>query len=145
VVFRSTQHLTPDDARAIALYLQSSSKNSKAARAAGRGPRIMERGAALFGEHCAQCHGDNGEGASPAYPALAGNPTMSGPLAANAIKAVLNGGYAPVTSANPRPYGMPPYFGRLSDEDVAAVLTYARGSWGNDGAPVSALDVERFR
>lgn len=67
------------------------------------------------------------------------------PLAANAIKAVLNGGYPPVTSANPRPYGMPPYFSKLRDEEVAAVLTYVRASWGNGGAPVSTLDVERYR
>jgi mono/diheme cytochrome c family protein len=70
---------------------------------------------------------------------------MNAAVAANAIKAVLNGGYPPVTAGNPRPFGMPPYFGKLSDQDVAAVLTYVRGSWGNGGAPVSALDVERYR
>ena len=113
---------------------------------------LMMPSTSSYGSSCSRCcmsadilHGDKGEGAYPAYPALAGNPTMNGPLAANAIKAVLSGGYPPVTPANPRPYGMPPYFGRLSDAEVAAVLTYARASWGNEGAPVSPLDVERFR
>jgi mono/diheme cytochrome c family protein len=58
---------------------------------------------------------------------------------------VLNGGYAPATKGNPRPYGMPPFFGKLNDADVAAVLTYARASWGNAGGPVSSADVERYR
>ena len=66
-------------------------------------------------------------------------------LTGHFLKAVLNGGYAPVTAANPRPYGMPPYFAVLSDQDVASVLTYVRASWGNSGAPVSAQDVERYR
>jgi cytochrome c553 len=146
VVYRSTQHLSPADARAIAVYLQQESSDRAAnARAANPNFRALARGASIYQEQCAECHGDNGEGAFPAYPALAGNPSMNVPLGANAIKAVLNGGYAPVTAGNPRPYGMPPFFGKLSDEDIAAVLTYARDSWGNAGAPVSALDVERYR
>jgi mono/diheme cytochrome c family protein len=43
------------------------------------------------------------------------------------------------------PYGMQPFFDRLGDEEVAAVLTYVRASWGNGGAPVSTLDVEKYR
>ncbi len=146
VVYRSTQHLSPGDARAIAAYLRESPPSAEPLpQAPARDERVMAGGSALYQKHCAECHGDKGEGAYPAYPALAGNPSMNGPLAANAVKAVLSGGYPPVTSANPRPYGMPPYFGRLSDAEVAAVLTYARASWGNEGAPVSPLDVERFR
>jgi mono/diheme cytochrome c family protein len=146
VVFRSTQHLSADDARAIAAYLHSSTAKPPAAQPSPRiAERTLARGAALYAEHCAECHGDRGEGAPPAYPPLAGNPSVNAAVAANGIKAVLNGGYAPVTAANPRPYGMPPYFGLLSDQDVAAVLTYVRVSWGNSGPPVSAQDVERYR
>ncbi|MBW8906052.1 MAG: c-type cytochrome [Betaproteobacteria bacterium] len=146
VVFRSTQHLSAEDARAMAAYLHSSTAPPPAAKSVARSSeRALLRGAELYGEHCAECHGDRGEGAAPAYPPLAGNPSMNAAVAANGIKAVLNGGYAPVTAANPRPYGMPPYFAVLSDQDVASVLTYVRASWGNSGAPVSALDVERYR
>jgi mono/diheme cytochrome c family protein len=145
VVYRSTQNLSPEDARAIAAYLQSGASQAPQRQATAAEQRTMARGAAVYADHCAQCHGDNGEGALPAYPALAGNPGMNAVVAANGIKAVLNGGYAPVTRANPRPYGMPPFFSKLSDQEVAAVLTYARASWGNGGAPVPALDVERYR
>ena len=33
----------------------------------------------------------------------------------------------------------------LSDEDVAAVLTYIYNSWGNSGKEVSAKDVRQHR
>ncbi|HSU76917.1 MAG TPA: c-type cytochrome [Burkholderiales bacterium] len=145
VVYRSTQNLTAQDAQAIAGYLQSSASQRSPREARAPEERTMARGAALYADHCAECHGDNGEGALPAYPALAGNPSMNAAVAANGIKAVLNGGYAPATRANPRPYGMPPFFGKLSDQEVAAVLTYVRASWGNAGAPLSAVDVERYR
>ena len=108
-------------------------------------PATMSRGAALYERHCADCHGGQGEGAHPAYPSLARNPSVSEPVPANAIKAVLNGGYPPVTARNARPYGMPPFFGVLGDADVAAVLTFVRASWGNAAAPVSRQDVERYR
>lgn len=146
VVYRSTQHLTPEDARAIAAYLQSSPSTAREEPSSkAPDPRTMARGAAIYGEHCAQCHGDRGEGAAPAYPPLAANPGVNAPVAANAIKAVLNGGYAPVTPGNPRPFGMPPYFGVLSDPDIAAVLTYIRASWGNRAAPVPSHEIEKYR
>src|SRR6266513_980269 len=145
VVYRSTQYLSPEDVRAIAAYLQSLTTNVQLESQAAPAVGTMARGATVYADYCAECHGDNGEGAFPAYPPLARNPSVSAELAANAIKAVLNGGYPPVTSANRRPYGMPPFFGKLSDRDVAAVLTYLRASWGNGGAPVSTVDVERYR
>jgi cytochrome c553 len=146
VVFRSTSHLSAADAGAIALYLQSLPAGEDTKKRESRAdPEFLARGAVVYGEHCAQCHGDQGEGAFPAYPALAGNPSVTNPVAANAIKAVLNGGYPPSTAGNPRPFGMPPYVGRLSDIEIAAVLTYVRKSWGNDEAPVSTLDIERYR
>jgi len=144
VVYRSTQHLSAEDAKAIAAYVHSSPPPApRAAKAPSA--RVLQRGAAVYGEHCAECHGDQGEGAAPAYPALAGNPSMNAAVAANGIKAILNGGYAPATKANPRPYGMPPYFSKLNDQQVAAVLTYIRASWGNGGSAVAAADVERYR
>jgi mono/diheme cytochrome c family protein len=148
VVWRSTQFLTPADAGAIAEYLQSAghARGDDDVPGAQRAePDVLARGERIYGEHCADCHGRNGEGVPPAYPALAGNASSTGATAANAIKAVLYGGYPPVTAGNPRPYGMPPYFATLKAPDVAAVLTYVRESWGNGGAPVSTVDVERYR
>jgi len=63
----------------------------------------------------------------------------------NAIRMVLNGGYPPQTAGNPRPYGMPPFAQLMSDEDIAAVVTYIRVSWGNRGQPVTPAEVNTLR
>ena len=64
---------------------------------------------------------------------------------ANVVQVVLGGGFAPATAGNPRPYGMPPYATALSDADLAAVLTMIRASWGNNGRPITTIDVQRYR
>ena len=58
---------------------------------------------------------------------------------------VLNGGFPPSTEGNPRPYGMPPFSQDLNDQEVAAVVTYIRQSWGNHASAVSAAEVGSSR
>jgi mono/diheme cytochrome c family protein len=65
--------------------------------------------------------------------------------AVNPIRMVLNGGFPPGTNGNPEPYGMPPFAQRLSDDEVAAVVTYIRAAWGNRGAAVSARQANELR
>ena len=61
------------------------------------------------------------------------------------IRAVLNGGFPPSTAGNPYPFGMPPFGPQLSDQEVAALVSYVRNSWGNQGGFVSASEVNRYR
>ncbi|WP_066340662.1 cytochrome c [Azohydromonas lata] len=146
VVYGSTQHLGDADLRAMAVYLQSLPAASDAEAPAERaGAQTLKLGGKLYGDHCAACHGDAGQGAPGAYPALAGNraATMASPN--NLVKALLHGGFPPATQGNPRPYGMPPFKQLLSERDIAAVATYVRQSWGNQGSTVSELDVLRAR
>ena len=65
--------------------------------------------------------------------------------AVNPIRMVLNGGFPPGTIGNPMPYGMPPFAQSLSDDEVAAVVTFIRAAWGNRGAAVSARDANQLR
>jgi mono/diheme cytochrome c family protein len=76
---------------------------------------------------------------------LAGNRAVTLPQTANLVQIVLNGGYAPATQGNPRPFGMPPFVLVLSDSDVAALLTHIRSAWGNQAGAVTALEVNRIR
>jgi mono/diheme cytochrome c family protein len=148
VVLQSTQHLAPQDLQAMAVYLKALPPSSeKTAAPAGRvaGTRMAERGAKLYGEHCAACHGDRGEGVPGAYPPLAGNRAVTLPVTANLVQVVLGGGFPPATAGNPRPYGMPPFATVLSDEDVAAVISHIRGAWGNKAGAVSEFDVSQQR
>jgi mono/diheme cytochrome c family protein len=81
----------------------------------------------------------------PHYPPLAGNQSIQMVSAVNAIRMVLNGGYPPGTAGNPMPYGMPPFAQTLSDDEVAAVVTYIRAAWGNRGSPVSSRQANELR
>jgi len=147
VVFGSTQYLRAEDARAMAVYLQSLPVQ------AGRHPQevpaphaaVMERGRAVYASRCAQCHGDAGQGRDGHFPALAGNRAVNLHNPANLVRMVLEGGYAPATTGNPWPAGMPPFNQVLGDEDIAAVLSYVRNAWGNRAAALGAIDVYRVR
>ena len=100
------------------------------------GFRFSEKsGEALYSNACQACHMGNGEGAVGAgrYPALAKNPKLE--TAAYATHVVLHG------------YKAMPAVGRLmTDEQVAAVVTYIRTHFGNDyKSPVTAEDVKNAR
>jgi mono/diheme cytochrome c family protein len=143
VVFQSTQHLAPEDLKAMALYLKDLPQSQ---RPPGDPPRpplasVIERGARIYSERCAQCHGKNGEGVAGAYPGLAGNRAVNLPVTANLVQIVLGGGFPPATAGNPRPFGMPPFATVLTDAEVAAVLSYVRNTWGNQSGAVTELDV----
>lgn len=149
VVSRSLQHLDETDLHAMAQYLQSLPVSSKAAPPTGDTsvvlPAFLAAGEKLYRQHCADCHGSTGRGQAPAYPALAVNRALTMEQTVNPIRMVLNGGFAPATGGNPRPYSMPPFGPVLSDVEVAQVLTYVRASWGNQASPVSASDVNQYR
>lgn len=147
VVLQSTQHLSDTDLGAMAVYLKALPQSPVPAPRAPAPPNAERAalGAKLYEQHCAQCHGERGEGVANAYPALAGNRAVTMPATANLVQIVLNGGYAPATAGNPRPFGMPPYVLRLSDREIAAVLTHIRTAWGNQAAEVPDLDVVRVR
>jgi mono/diheme cytochrome c family protein len=146
VVYGSTQHLSEADLGAMANYLQHLPVDAAVVAEAPAMPRpaperrdagTMERGARLYDQRCAYCHGDAGQGAAGAYPPLAGNRAVLMANPANLIQIVRHGGYLPATAGNPRPHGMPPFGQVLDDGDIADVLTYVRGAWGNDAPSVS--------
>jgi len=146
VVVQSLQHMTKDDLGAMAAYLKSLPAASNGERPAAPRPseQTMRAGERLYGQHCATCHGERGEGKGP-YPTLAGNRALALSEPVNAIRVVLNGGFAPGTQGNPRPYGMPPFGHVLGDAEVAALVSFLRASWGNAAAPVSSAEVNRYR
>jgi len=145
VVFRSTSHLTEADVAAMVSYLKDLPAAPPPAPAERADPAVLGRGAKLYETHCADCHGADGRGAAPAFPPLAGNPSVTLGPATNVIQALSRGGFAPVTAGHPQPYGMPPFAGVLDEAELAAVATYVRQSWGNEAGAVSALDVLRTR
>ncbi|MDQ6882404.1 MAG: cytochrome c, partial [Pseudomonadota bacterium] len=147
VVLASTQYWSDTDLRAMAVFLKALPQTAPPPQdvAPSVRPAVALRGAKLYEQQCAQCHGDQGQGVPGAYPSLAANRAVLMRQTANLVQVVLNGGFAPATEGNPRPFGMPPYVLLLSDADVAAVLTHVRTSWGNRAPAVSELEVSRQR
>jgi len=142
VVIGSTQHWSDGDLEAVATYLLSlptqpaTGDGTEAADAQQR-----ERGAGLYRERCADCHGPQGEGAPGVYPALAGNASVVLDRPDNSLQSLRHGGFAPATAGNARPYGMPP--AELNAQQLADVLTFIRQSWGNQATAVSVLQAMR--
>jgi len=85
---------------------------------------LLERGEGVYTTYCAACHQEDGSGMPPAFPALRGNPLVTGEEGySKHIETVLYGRSG--TS-------MPAYSDTLSVADIAAVITYERNAWGND-------------
>lgn len=151
VVHDSLQHMTEPDIRAMAVYLKAIPQKGEAPEhlqletSAQFGTELLSQGQKIYKSNCAECHADNGLGKPPAFPPLANNQSIQMPSAVNPIRMVLNGGYPPSTHGNPRPYGMPPFAQALSNQEVAAVVTYIRMSWGNHGTAVSPQQVSDLR
>ena len=146
VVTGSTQHLNAGDLNAMADYLRALPASDATPLPDPDPPyKPSAVGAKLYEQHCAACHGEQGQGVQGAYPALARNRALLLDSTANLVHIILEGGFAPSTAGNPRPFGMPPFATVLNDNDVAALLTFLRASWGNQAPPVSAVEVGRFR
>ena len=150
VTYNSLQYLSDDDVRAMAVYLKSLPDRESAAppNQLPNTPatvQVFSEGRRVYEAKCSVCHGNDGKGMPPHYPPLAGNQSIEMESAVNPIRMVLNGGYPPGTRKNPMPYGMPPFAQELSDNEVAAVVTYIRTAWGNRGAPVTPADANALR
>lgn len=150
VVGTSLQHLNDEDVQSMAVYLHAMPEQTgHTSRPANVAPAdreaVLKLGSRIYEQHCMECHGSDGKGKPAAYPPLAGNGSLTVIPAINPIRIVLSGGFPPSTAGNPRPYGMPPYSMSLTDEEIAAVVSYIRNSWGNEGSFVSSVEVGRLR
>ena len=107
-------------------------------------PAVMELGKAQF-IICAACHGQQGEG-SLAGPPLANSEWVKGPIS-NLIRIQLRGLTGPITVAGKEynfPAGMAP-MSYQTDEQVAAVLTYVRKTFGEGASAVKPEQVAALR
>ena len=150
VVHNSLQYMTEEDTRGMAVYLKSLGEGSPPPPPAStvpveEGSLLTRLGKSVYDAQCASCHGARGLGMPPHYPPLAGNQSIQMESAVNPIRMVLNGGYPPGTAGNTMPYGMPPFAQSLSDDEVAAVVSYIRSAWGNRGTAVSARLANELR
>jgi len=146
VIENSTSKMPDADLKAIAVYL-------KERGAAGSSPPAplpasdhqMQVGEVIFVDTCSACHTRTGAGIEHIFPKLAANVIATQDDPASLIRIIIAGGRAAATDARPTSPAMPSLGYRLSDDQVAAVVTYVRNSWGNAASPVSADTVKALR
>jgi quinoprotein glucose dehydrogenase len=112
--------------------------------AAGVDPAVMALGKQQFAL-CSACHGPNAEGTVIAPP-LAKSNWVNGPVE-NLIRIQLRGLQGPITVSG-KEYKLPgpmPAQAYQTDEQIAAVLTYVRNSFGNAASPVTPAQVKALR
>jgi mono/diheme cytochrome c family protein len=98
---------------------------------------LFKQGQAIYVEQCSGCHQIEGQGQATVAPALAGSKRV----AANGdvpVRILTNGLEGKIGL-------MPPLGGAMSDEEVAAVLTYVRQSFGNRATPIPPAAVKEWR
>ena len=109
-------------------------------------PAVMELGKAQY-TLCAACHGQTGQGTPNLAPPLAGSEWVMGP-AENLIRIQMRGLTGPIEVAGQAynlPAPMAPQGAIQTDEQMAAVLTYVRNSFGNSASAVTPDQITPFR
>lgn len=130
----------------LTLAAVASEARTSSAEADTAADRAMPaRGKALYETDCAACHQETGEGISGVFPPLKGNRAVNKPDPTHHIQAVLFGEQGMRVGGVNYVGRMPPFGARLSDRDVAAIVNFERGAWGNRGRPVTVSDVARVR
>jgi mono/diheme cytochrome c family protein len=151
VIVHSTQFMKPEDLSATAAFLKTLnaaggeketsfaySENTDRLLRAGD---ATARGAQGYLDNCATCHRPDGQGYEGVFPSLAGNPVVQGKDPTSLISIVLRGSETPQTSAAPAQFTMPAFAWRLSDAEVADVISFVRASWGNQAQAIATQDV----
>ncbi len=151
VVHFSTQHLSAEDLAGIADYLGSLGGGAPAvpttavaAAAPASDALYGTRGGLGYVQFCSTCHGLDGAGIGAIFPPLAGNGSILPQDPTSVIHVVLSGWRSPETGRYPRGFGMP-RFSRLSDDELADILSFVRTAWGNASSSISAAQVHKIR
>jgi len=154
VINYSTQYMTDADLAAMANYIKSlpagSRKNqpftydtATEAKLTKPGPKTA--GEQIYVQRCSGCHGLDGKGSGSHVGPLAGNSAILDANPASLINVTLNGSQRIVLDGQPDPYRMVPFRESLTDQQVADVVTFIRGAWGNTAGAAKASDVETIR
>ena len=155
----SLRHLSPQDLRAMAIYIRSlpPQRSERGAQVDLNPPLVRAstlftpvaaeargdaRGLRLFEGSCASCHGWNGEGLQSPYGALRGAQTVNDPDATNLIQVILGGSEIETRDGLVH---MPAFGHALTDAEVAALANYVLGHFGNKRPSVTPERVAKAR
>ncbi len=125
------------------MSMRAANANAPVAPAAHNKAERIEAGKVVFTRNCVACHQPDGKGIPSAFPPLAQSDFLNADMT-RAI-GVVSGGLTGKVTVNEHDFnGVMPAW-NLSDEDIAAVLTFVSNSWGNAGQDVTPADVASHR
>jgi mono/diheme cytochrome c family protein len=148
VVEKSTSHLNDYDLHAIATYLKDLPGHDDGGRNAQRASDdrdVLARGRLVYVDQCEGCHMGSGEGLSHVFPPMKGNTAVHADNVTSLARVVLEGAHSAKTAQRREGFAMPGFGAKLSDAEIADVLTYVRASFGNQAAPVTPSQVADVR
>jgi nitrite reductase (NO-forming) len=118
-----------------------------AAADSARGPLAplerLEAGRRVYSQICQACHQASGQGIPGTFPPLAGSDFLNA-NPRRAIGILIHGFSGPIT-VNGKSYNSAMPALRLTDDDIANVLSYVYSQWGNSGAVISVEEVRQVR
>jgi nitrite reductase (NO-forming)/hydroxylamine reductase len=112
--------------------------------ASGQIAETLANGEAVYNANCAACHQPAGTGLPGAFPPLANSDFLAGERR-QVLSAALFGLSGPITVNGQDYNGVMPSMGYLTDDELAAALSYVFNSWGNSGSAVSVEEVAALR
>jgi cytochrome c oxidase cbb3-type subunit 2 len=104
------------------------------------GQEELVKGENLYISTCSACHQADGTGLPGAFPSLAGSSVVNDEDPELLIRIILQG-----YDARPEFAQMPGFASQLSDEEIAAIASHERRSWGNDASKVTEEEVKKIR
>lgn len=117
-----------------------------AVAAAPPDPKVI--GKRLYSQNCIVCHQATGLGVAGQFPPLAGSEWVNSetPHADNQlVLLMLNGHQGPMTVKGQNYNNAMPQWKQLSDDQIAAILTYIRSDWGNNASAIDPAFVAQIR
>ena len=116
----------------------------KAETASGDVAELIAQGEGLYNTHCGACHQPSGQGLAGAFPPLAKSDYLMEDRS-RAIATVVQGKSGEITVNDEKYNAVMPGMGHLSDVEIAAILTYATNSWGNEASAFSVAEISKVR
>jgi mono/diheme cytochrome c family protein len=107
-------------------------------------PEVLASGLQVYTANCATCHQVDGSGVATLQPALVNDDIVAGDPT-QLIRVVLKGPAAVLPPGRPRYYNTMPPFNRLTDQQIADVLTYIRHDYGQQASPIDVQQVQATR
>jgi len=109
-------------------------------------PKVV--GKRLYSQNCVVCHQANGQGVAGQFPPLAGSEWVvcDAKHGENHLSMILLHGMQGSMTAEGAAYnGAMPQWKQLTDDQIAAILTYIRSDWGNDAPAIDPAFVASIR